>query len=194
MRMLEKFLVRIPERLNNTISIAGNELYLDNRFNEFEHRVVEGEVMSTPMRYEECPVNKGDTLYFHHHVVIDKGQKLMYEDDDIYIVNYHPTHPYSSQAFAYKNQQGKVRPLSNWVLLEPIDPEPKTTSEFLHLLDKEEDNERGKVVMLTEEMREHGLKIGDVVGFSKNSDYEINIDGTKYWRMRMDDLLYYVKD
>jgi hypothetical protein len=28
------------------------------------------------------------------------------------------------------------------------------------------------------------------VGFSKNSDYEIEIEGEKYWRMRFDDLLY----
>lgn len=194
MRMLEKFLVRIPERFNSTIKVAGQDLYLANKFNEFEHRVVEGEVVSTPMKYE-VDVQKGDTLYFHHHVVVDKGQKLMYDDDEIYMVNFHPTMPYASQAFAYKDQDGEVHPLSNWVLLEPILAGPKYKSDVLQFVSFEEAvNERGIVTMVTAEMEEHGLSTGTIVGFSKNSDYEINIDGKKYWRMRLDDLLYYVKN
>jgi co-chaperonin GroES (HSP10) len=37
---------------------------------------------------------------------------------------------------------------------------------------------------------ELGLKKGDVVGLKKNRDYEITIDGNKYFRVRAEDILY----
>jgi len=33
-----------------------------------------------------------------------------------------------------------------------------------------------------------------VVGFLKNRDYEIEIDGKNYWRMRHDDIVYVRKE
>ena len=35
-----------------------------------------------------------------------------------------------------------------------------------------------------------GLKVGDVVGFKKNMDYRIKIDGKEYYRTRAEDLMY----
>ena len=35
-----------------------------------------------------------------------------------------------------------------------------------------------------------GVKKGDIVGFKKNHDYEVDIDGEKYFRVRTEDLLY----
>ena len=38
--------------------------------------------------------------------------------------------------------------------------------------------------------KEVGVEIGDVVYFSKNSDYEMEVDGKKVWRMLVSDLMY----
>jgi co-chaperonin GroES (HSP10) len=189
MRMLENFLVRLPKRFKDTIKVNGQELYLDPKFDEFQHRVMQGEVVSVPMRYEKV-AEPGDTLYFHHHVVMDKGQGLKYNDEEIFIVRYHPDVPYASQAFAVKDEDG-IRVLSQWVLLEPIKEDNQLKSDTIQIISfEEEENKRGKIAFINETLEEAGLRVGDTVGFSKNSDYEIEIEGKKYWRMRFDDLLY----
>lgn len=189
MRMLENFLVKLPKRFKNTITVNGQELYLDPKFDEFQHRVMEGEIVSVPLRYNVV-AKKGDTLYFHHHVVMDKGQGITYNDEDVFIVRYHPDTPYASQAFAVKDEEG-IRVLSEWVLLDPIEEEEELKSQTIQIISYEEkQNKRGKIAFINETLENAGLRVGDIVGFSKNSDYEIEIDGNKYWRMRFDDLLY----
>lgn len=182
-------MVRLPKRFKDTIKVNGQELYLDPKFDEFQHRVMQGEVVSVPMRYEKV-AEPGDTLYFHHHVVMDKGQGLRYNDEEIFIVRYHPDTPYASQAFAVKDEGG-IRVLSQWVLLEPIAEDNQLKSDTIQIITfEEEENKRGKIAFINETLEEAGLRVGDTVGFSKNSDYEIEIEGKKYWRMRFDDLLY----
>ena len=62
-------------------------------------------------------------------------------------------------------------------------------SDILEIVSFEEElASEGIVTFLTSEMVENGLRKGDRVRFSKHSDYEIQIDGTPYWRMRMSDL------
>ncbi len=39
-------------------------------------------------------------------------------------------------------------------------------------------------------LEELGLKKNDVVGFVKNADYRLMIDGEEYYRTRVEDLLY----
>lgn len=191
MYMTEHFLVRLPKRFKDTITVAGKELYLDNRFDEFNNRINEGEVVATPKKYN-TGVSVGDTLYFHHHVVVDKGQKFQYDDEakDVYIVYYNPEDIRNSQAIAYKHD-GMVKELG-WILLEPIEEEKETVlPSGLILVEKEETPKKeGRVAFDSLFFQENGVNIGDVVGFLKNRDYEIEIDGKKFWRMRHDDIVY----
>lgn len=193
--MTEHFLVRLPKRFKDTITVAGKELYLDNRFDEFNNRINEGEVVATPKKYE-TGVSVGDTLYFHHHVVVDKGQKFQYDEDskDVYIVYYNPEDIRNSQAIAYKHD-GIVKELG-WILLEPIEEEKETVlPSGLILVEKEETPKKeGRVAFDSLFFQENDVKVGDVVGFLKNRDYEIEIDGKKFWRMRHDDIVYVRKE
>lgn len=195
MYMTEHFLVRLPKRFKDTITVAGKELYLDNRFDEFNNRINEGEVVATPKKYD-TGVSVGDTLYFHHHVVVDKGQKFQYDDEskDVYIVYYNPEDIRNSQAIAYKHD-GIVKELG-WILLEPIEEEKETVlPSGLILVEKEETPKKeGRVAFDSLFFQENDVKVGDVVGFLKNRDYEIEIDGKKFWRMRHDDIVYVRKE
>ena len=89
MRTLDSFIVKLDKTRKDTLKLDnGMELYLDSKYNEFQHRVTGGEVVSTPARYD-LGVEVGDTLYFHHHVVIQKGQHLgLEENDGLYVVRY----------------------------------------------------------------------------------------------------------
>jgi len=76
MKTLDLFIVHIPKRLKDTFTLSdGTEIYVDTKFNEFDHRVTSGEVVAAPTKYD-TGVQKGDTLYFHHLVVINEGQVL----------------------------------------------------------------------------------------------------------------------
>jgi hypothetical protein len=48
MKPLYHFIVQVPQRVNETKKIGDIEIYIDTKFNEFEHRVMEGVVVGVP--------------------------------------------------------------------------------------------------------------------------------------------------
>ena len=192
MKTLDIFVVELEKKLNDTITTdSGLELYVDNRFNEFEHRVTEGPVVCSPLKHK-TGVKKGDTLYFHHLVVINEGQ-ILTGDDNHYLVRYDPNHTINNQAIAYKSKKtGKVKPLAGWALLEFIEQEElETKSDLIHVIDnKEKLPTKGIVSFDCDWLKELGVKKGDVVGFKQNRDYRLKIDGKEYYRTRAEDLMY----
>jgi co-chaperonin GroES (HSP10) len=191
MRSLHMFIVELDKPINDTISTAsGMELYIDTRFEggEFAYRVTDGPVLSTPAKHD-TGVKPGDTLYFHHLVVMQEGQKLT-GNDKSYFVNYDPTSAVNNQAIAYKNKKGDIIPLAGWSLLLPVEEEEDDDGVIEVVSLKEELPTKGMVAFESEEIKELGLKVGDVVGFKENRDYRIKIDGKEYYRTRIMDLMY----
>lgn len=189
---LDVFIVNIPNRTQETYKMSnGFEIYVDTRFNEFEHRVNEGTVVATPIKYD-TGVEEGDVLYFHHHVVINDGQPMTGEEDT-YIVRYDNENTVNSQAIAYKNSSG-VKCLSGWTLLEPVEPESVTSDQVLTVDLQEKVYVRGTIAFPFAGMEEMGLKIGDVVGFPPNRDYAVKVEDETYFRVRSEDLLYKLSD
>lgn len=191
MRTLDFFVVDIPKRLNDTIRTQGGlELFVDTKFDEFSHRITEGEVVASPERYD-IEVSSGDTLYFHHLVVVNDGQPLTGVENH-YIVKCDKQFTLNNQAFAYKcRKTGGIHPLFGWTLLEAVDQEDEPASEIIEIVKIEEDPVRiGRVSFDCDELAELGVKKGDVVGFAKDMDYRIQIDDKEYYRVRAEDLLY----
>ena len=190
MRTANHFIVELEKPINDTITTeSGLELYIDTRFEgkEFEHRVTEGPVVSTPFKHD-TGVEVGDTLYFHHLVVMQGGQVLT-EKENTYFVNYSPEAATNNQAIAYKNSKGEIIPLAGWTLLEPVEEE-KTDSIIEVVTLNEKLPTKGRVAFSNAEIEDHGLKVGDVVGFKENRDYRIKVDGRELYRTRLIDLLY----
>ena len=173
---------------------SGLELYVDNRFNEFEHRVTEGPVVCTPLKYN-TGVKKGDTLYFHHLVVINEGQTLTGSDNH-YLIKYDDKHTINNQAIAYKCQEtGEIQPLAGWSLLKPIHQEAEVTSDIIEVINTEDEKlpTTAEVAFDAPWLEELGVKKGDIVGFKKNRDYRIKIDEQEYYRTRAEDLMYIIE-
>ena len=191
MRTLDFFVVDIPKRLNDTIRTQGGlELFVDTKFDEFSHRITEGEVVASPERYD-IEVSSGDTLYFHHLVVVNDGQPLTGVENH-YIVKCDKQFTLNNQAFAYKcKKTGGVHPLFGWTLLEAVDQEDEPASEIIEIVKVEEDPiTTGRVAFDCKELDELGVKKGDVVGFRKGMDYRVQVEGKEYYRVRAEDLLY----
>jgi co-chaperonin GroES (HSP10) len=189
MKTLDKFIVQIEKELQDTITTdSGLELYIDTKYNEFEHRTTEGEILAYPLKYD-TGAEAGDTLYFHHHVVINGGSPLVKEDNH-YIVQYDDVHAAANQAIAYKNQDG-IHPIKGWCLLEPVEEDDPGHSGLVEVVTlKEKEVTQGVVSFDTSELEELGVSHGDVVGFKKNRDYRIKIDGKEYYRVAVTELLY----
>lgn len=191
MKTLDLFVVEIEKLVNDTITTdSGLELYIDNRFNEFQNRTNEAVVVSSPLKYD-TGVKAGDTLYFHHLVVVNDGQPLTGEDNH-YLVRFDPTATINNQAIAYKCQEtGRIHPLAGWSLLEGVEVEEEKESDIIEVVKlKESPVTKGMVAFAAPWVDELGLKVGDVVGFAKNMDYRIKIDGKEYYRTRAEDLMY----
>jgi co-chaperonin GroES (HSP10) len=187
MRPLHNFIVHVPETVKETKKIGDVEIYIETKFNEFEHRVMEGEVVGIPEKYK-TPVSVGDTLYFHHHVVITP--QIVDEKNKLYQVNFSPEGGHSTQSYVVKKKgTDEIIALNDWVFLDPIEPEAKLKSDIIEIVSFEEvPNTKGKIMYASDKIKELGLKIGDVVWFTKNSDYEMQIDDKKLWRVLIQNL------
>ena len=194
MKTFDLFVVKIDKLINDTIKTEGGlELYIDNRFNEFQNRTTEAPVVAVPFKYD-TGVEVGDTLYFHHLVVINDGQPLTGEDNH-YLVRFDPDNTVNNQAIAYKSAKtGRVHPLAGWSLLERVEEREEKQSDIIDVVKlKDSPVTKGKVSFTAPWVEELGLEVGDVVGFRKNMDYRITIEGTEYYRVRAEDLWYVEK-
>lgn len=194
MKSLNSFVVSVKKRYEDEIETEGGlKLYIDTKYEPFKHRVNEGEVVATPAKFE-TGVEVGDTLYFHHLVVLADGQPLPVADDN-YVVRYDPDLAINSQAIAYKSKAtGDVIPLSTWSVLRHVEQEPEVNSSVIEVVKlKEPTVKKAEVALENDKTEEIGVKKGDIVGIMKNMDYPFKIDGETYYRTRIEDLLYVEK-
>ena len=193
MRTFDLFVVELKKQINDTIKTSsGLELYVDNRFNEFKHRVNAGPLVAVPFKYD-TGAQPGDTLFFHHLVVLNEGQVLTGHDDH-YLVRYcdPDISVINNQAIAYKSKDtGEVHPIGGWVVLSAHEKEEEVESEVIDVVKLKEDPvTTGVVAFESDKTKELGLNKGDVVGFKKNMDYRFKIDEVEYYRVDYTDLLY----
>ena len=194
MQALNSFLVQLETNVKDTIETeSGLKLYIDTRFEggEFDNRITGGPVVSLPAKYD-TEVKVGDTIYFHHLVVLNKGQ-LMPGTDDVYMVDYSPDVVTNNQAFAYKSaKSGHIYTLAGWALIKHMDQDEENVSDLIEVV-KLKDTEVTKGI-LAFDVPDLDLKAGAVVGFKKNRDYKIEIDGKDYYRIAISQLLYEIQD
>ena len=194
MKGMYNFIIKLPKKFNDTVKIGDSEIYMETKYDEFSHRVMGGEVVATPRKFE-TPVKEGDTLYFHHHVVVQGGKPIP-GLEDCYSVLYDPKVAMNSQAFAYKcKETGEINTLSTWCLLQPVDEKDDLTSDVIEVVEyKKENPTQGRITHTCGNCDYLGVKVGDVVGIGKNRDYRIKIDGVEYYRTRSEDFLYVVEE
>jgi len=91
----------------------------------------------------------------------------------------------------------KIKPLSNYVLIEPVGLKQQTESGiFLPDASDKDRPEQGKVVAVgpgktdkSGQAQNMSVKTGDIVLFTKYGPHEIKIDGKEYLIAREDDVL-----
>lgn len=192
MNALNHFIVRVPKKYSDTIKMGDTEIYLDSKWNEFEHRISHGEIVSSPSKVDTGAKN-GDTLIFHHHVTQNKSLQI---DDDTFLCVLDQNNPRGSQAIAYRSKDtGELHMLSGWLFVTPIEEKDEDvvtdTGIIAELSHHKVRRDIARVYTPHPELKEQGVNKDSVIGFSKNSDYKIKLDDeTIVYRMRVDDIDY----
>jgi len=134
------------------------------------------EVVELPLGYKG-PIKEGDTLLVHHNVFKfyndmrgrQKSGKSFFKDDLFFIE--------TEQFFMYK-QDGKWNAYDRFCFVKPV---PVTES----YIKKPFTNEPlvGLMKYPNEYLLERGIKEGDMVCFSPDSEYEFTVDDEKLYRM-----------
>ena len=190
MKTLDLFVVELEKPVQDEIVLQnGAKIYVDSKFNEFEWRVTEGPVVCAPLRHE-TGVEEGDTLFFHHLVVMNEGQVLTGHDNH-YLVRYDPTHTINNQAIGYRSKDGEINTLAGWTLIEPLFEEEESSSDLIEVVKLEDTpTTKGVIAFDAPFLEDGGVSVGDTVVFRDKMQYKIKIDDKEYYRVRLEDLLY----
>ena len=176
MRSLYNYIIYSKNRYNNSTEINNKELILNTEISErdfmYTNRI--GEVISVPMLGTQ-ELQKGDQVLLHHNVFrrwIDLYGKE--KNSSSFITEYQYTVS-PDQIYAYK-RNNDWECLDSYCFVKPI----KDDSKWSVLKEKKL---FGELVYSNRYLNSLGLSIGDVVGFTPDSEYEFNVDNKKLYRV-----------
>jgi hypothetical protein len=164
------------KRYDNTKEIGGIELIVSTSEEDHKFSNRFAEVVELPLGYKG-PIKQGDTLLVHHNVFKfyndmrgrQKSGKSFFKEDLFFIE--------TEQFFMYK-QEGKWNAYDRFCFVKPI----PTTQSYIKKPFSEEPL-MGIMRYPNEYLLERGIKEGDMVCFSPDSEYEFTVDDEKLYRM-----------
>ena len=157
------------QRYNNTKKVGDSELILNTEI--FNHQYVNREaiVISTPIM-GNTDIKPGDTVVLHHNVFrrwhnvkSEEKNSRSYFDENTYIVNY-------DQIFLYKNKDQWLCP-KGYCFVKPL----KAINKF--------NIEQEKPLQGIVQYSDGTVEVGDLIGFTPNSEYEFIVDNQKLYRV-----------
>lgn len=179
MQSLYNYIIKpLGERYNNSIDVGDKKLILNTEI--FNHQYVNrlAEVIALP-KVGESKIQVGDTVIVHHNVFRRwhdmKGRERnsrSYYKEDLYFIS-------EDQIFAYKKTSNWSRfKYSKWFALEgfcfvkPI----KSIDKF--------SVEKEKPLVGIVKYTDGTVDIGDLIGFTPNSEYEFVIEKERLYRVK----------
>ena len=156
-------------RYNNTKKFGDSELILNTEI--FNHQYINREaiVISTPI-IGNTNIKPGDTVIIHHNVFrrwhnqhgIEKNSRA-YFNENTYIIS-------KDQIFLH-NSNNNWKHLPGYCFVKPL----KAIDKF--------NTEQEKPLQGIVQYSDGSVNVGDLVGFTPNSEYEFVIDGQKLYRV-----------
>lgn len=164
------------KRYDNTKKIGGIDFIVSTSEEDHKFSNRFAEVVELPLDYNG-PIKKGDTLLVHHNVFKfyndvrgrQKSGKSFFKDDLFFIE--------PDQFFMYKHDS-KWNAYDKYCFVKPI----PTTESYIKKPFSEEPL-MGQMKYPNEYLLAKGVKAGDMVCFSPDSEYEFTVDDEKLYRM-----------
>jgi co-chaperonin GroES (HSP10) len=130
----------------------------------------------------------GDFVYTHH-FINDDEHCVNVDGKEVAWMAY-------NQLFA-RVRDGEVHMLNDYVLVEPVketEDEIKSESGLFLKANQEEKSNVGILKYVNSNTEALGANVGDKIYFETNSDYEMDIEGERLFRMKNNDLIYVIKE
>jgi hypothetical protein len=164
------------KRYDNTKEIGGIDFIVSTSEEDHKFSNRFAEVVELPLQYKG-PIEIGDTLLVHHNVFKfyndikgrQKSGKSFFKDDLFFIE--------TEQFFMYK-QNGNWNAYDRYCFIKPI----AATESYIKKPFSEEPL-MGIMKYPNEYLLTQGIKAGDTVCFSPDSEYEFTVDEEKLYRM-----------
>jgi hypothetical protein len=177
MKSLYSFLVKpTSNRYNNSKDVNGKKLILNTSMEDHKFVNRNAIVYSVPM-VGDTNILPGDEVIIHHNIFRRyydvKGNEKnsgSYVTEDLYLCN-------PDQLFMYK-RDGKWNATEDFCFVKPIIKQDKR-----FLKEEKEQELIGILKYGNNALKELGFNVGDLIGFTPNSEYEFIIDGERLYRM-----------
>jgi len=184
MQSLNYVLLYSKKEANDEIKLGdGTVLIKDTTYEPEKHAIQKLEVLAPPVKWN-MDIKKGDFVYVHHFVCMNESDYLWSKKEGIY---------WCPKDFVYARvRKGKLKMLHHWNFVKQkteTDADIKTKSGIYLKSEKEDITLHGYVEHLSDWMKGQGIKKGDEVMFSENSEYNMKIEGKTLMRMRNVDIL-----
>ena len=176
MQSLFDYIISTENRYNNTVDVEGKELVVNTEVTERDYMFVNriGKIVKLPL-YNNSELKENDEVIVHHNVFrrwidvegIQKNSSSFLNENE-YLVS-------DDQIFAYK-RNNKWRSLPNFCFVKPLYKKDKWAL-------KTDENLLGILTYSNHKLNQLGVSVGDVVGFTPDSEYEFNIEGEKLYRI-----------
>jgi len=178
MKSLFNYIISTKSRYNNKVNVDTKELILNTEITERDYVFVNrvGKVLSEPAYgiTSKTP-RKGDDVIVHHNVFRrwfdihgkEKNSSNFLKENEFFVA--------PDQIFAF-NRNNKWHCPDEYCFVEPVYNSKKWDPQ-------DEEKLKGKLVYSNSELDKLGIAIGDVVGFTPNSEYEFEIEGKKLYRI-----------
>lgn len=175
MRSLYSFIIKPKDqRYNNKKKVGDSELILNTEMQNHQYVSRNGIVVQTPINVK-TGISIGDEVILHHNVFrrfydVRGEEKNSYSffNEDEYFVD-------PEQIYMYK-KNGVWKPVDGYCFVKPlINKDELNTSSRQDLT--------GVVKYVDNTLKKNGIKLNDLVGFTKDSEYEFVIDGDLLYRV-----------
>jgi len=176
MKSLYNFIVKPhDDRYNNKISVEGEELIVNSNIENHEFISKKAVVVYTPAAFD-TDVKCGDIVYIHHNIFrryydIRGNEKNSgsYFKDDLYFCSLDQIYMYNSKCHL------------DYCFVKPI-------KEIEDLHNRKEKEYFGILKYSNSSLEAVGVKPGDLVIFTPNSEFEFIIEGERLYCMKSNDI------
>lgn len=162
----------------------GKKIWIDPAFNphEKENCTQDGIVKYLPLKLtnkKEIKLKVGDHVYCHH-FLCDKDHLSEISGEKLYRLPY-------DMIYCIINSNGKIEMLDRWNFVEPL--EKKEPSAIIFSPFQKKETLKGILKHTNPAKKEEGAKEGDTIYFTRESDYEMIIEGEVFFRMNNEDII-----
>lgn len=188
MKSVNYFIVEVDKAYENEVELStGGKFIVNSTIEEVSHINRVATIVASP---DFTVLQAGDKVVMHHNILRLRNDvngnvapSNFHIEDNKYFVPL-------TEVFMFK-RGGEWKALDPYCFVEPIDEE----SDKGFSLSLQESSYKGKKKGVgimrypNEDLTAQGVKTGDKVKFTPNSEYEFNIDGVLYYKMSTRDII-----